>query len=260
MKPLRSDQSGFTLPELITVMIVSTLFSALVLFFGINYWRYGYLQEADLSTLVTRLNAQDYLRENISTSSGLIIQNSLPDTHSTVVDPLFVSGEYWKPIHAIPGTTTLGTTGASSLLYYKRFSVNSSNAYIMNGTQPYEDEFILYLDNPTKQLRVRALANPNAIGNKLKTSCPPALASDTCPADKVVADNLSSVAIRYFSRSGNPIDWTSLYDSVNATYIGPDYPNVEVVEFTLNMTVRPVFQKANATQNTTVIRIALRNT
>jgi hypothetical protein len=241
-------------------MIVSTLFSALVLFFGINYWRYGYLQEADLSTLVTRLNAQDFLRENIGTSSGLIIQNSLPDTHTAVVDPLIASGEYWKPIHAVPATTSVSSTGASPLLYFKRFSVNSSNAYIMNGTQPYEDEFVLYLDNTTKQLRVRALANASAAGNKLKTSCPVAIATPDCPADKVVADNLSSVSIRYFSRSGNPIDWTSLYDNINAMYIGPDYPNVEVVEFTLNMALRPVFQKTNATQNTTVIRIALRNT
>jgi hypothetical protein len=128
----------------------------------------------------------------------------------------------------------------------------------MNGTQPYEDEFILYTDGTSRKLFLRSLANPAASGSRLKTSCtPPGTAS--CPADRAVAQDIASIDMRYFSRTGNLINYTSIVDPNTGQYIGPDFPAVEVVEFTLNITKKPIFQKTNATQNSTVIRIALRN-
>jgi hypothetical protein len=257
---MKLGKQGFTIPELWSVIIVTGIFVSLVLFFGMSYWRYAFLLEGDLSTLITRLDAQDYLRENIGTSSGLIIQNSIPDSHTNNPDVNIASGLYWIPLHAIPTTSSVSGSGTTPLLYFKRLSSNTSEAFIFNGTQPYEDEYVMYLNSATKQILVRSLANPNAANNRIKTSCPPALSSASCPADKVIADDISSVAIKYFSRSGNPIDWTSIYDSNINTYAGPDFPSVEVVEFTLNISKKPVFQKTNATINSTIIRIALRNT
>ncbi len=257
---IRSNESGFTLPELLTVIVTTAFFSGLVLYFGISYWRYGYLLEADLDTFVSRLNAQDFLRETFATSSGLITQNSIPDPSTHNPDPAVVGNQYWLPIHAIPGNTTIGAANTTTpLLYYKRFSVDSSGAYIMNGLQPFEDEYVLYLNGSTKQLLQRSLANPGAAGNRLKTSCPAASASSSCPADKVIISDVDSVDLQYFSKSGNLIDWTSIYDTTNGTYIGPDFPVVEVLELNLHIAKKPLLQKTNATVNETVIRIALRN-
>lgn len=254
------NQGGFTLPELIVVLFVSSLFTGLLMFFMISYWRYGLLLESDLDTLTTRLNAGDYLRENINSASGLIIQNSLQDSNPIVPDTSISPIKYWLPIHSIPGTTSIGSASTkTSLIYFKRPSINTSGAIVMNGTQPYEDEYILYLDGGTKSLMSRTLANPNAVGNRLKTSCPSAIATNSCPADKTVATDLSSVEMRYFSKTGNIIDYTSSYDSSNNTYTGPDFPVVEVVEFKLNLSKKPAFQTSNATLNNTVIRVALRN-
>lgn len=255
------NQAGYTLPELLTTMLITSMFVSIIMFFTFSYWRYGFLLEADLDTFITRLNAGDYLREALSNSSGLIIQNSISDGNTHNPDPAITSNLYWTPLHAVPGNTPIGAAGTTTpLLYFKRPSVSTANTVIMNGTQPYEDEYVLYLNGTTKQLLVRSLANPNASGNRLLTSCPPASATTACPADKVIAMDISSMDMRYFSRTGNLMNHQSITDPSTGEYIGPDYPAVEVVEFTINITKKPVLQKTNATSNSTIIRIALRNT
>ncbi len=258
---MKLNQNGFTLPELISVMVVSALFTGLILFFMISYWRYGYLLEADLDTLITRLNAGDVLRESLGSSAGLISQNSLPDSNTNNPDPVYASNLYWIPIHAVPGNTATPASGSTTpLMYFRGLSINTSKSVIMNGTQPYEDEFVLYLDGTSKSLKMRSITNTSATSNRLLSSCPPATASSTCPADRVVASDIASIDTRYFSRAGNAIDYTSSFDTTTNTYTGPDFPVVEVVELTLHLSKKPIFQKSYATTNTTIIRIALRNT
>ncbi|MBX4197414.1 type II secretion system GspH family protein [Candidatus Saccharibacteria bacterium] len=255
---MRKTGAGFTLPELLVTIILAGFFSSLILYFTFNYWQYGYLLQADENTLTTRLNASDVLREEIGTSTGLIIQDGIADTRANAPDPN--NNQYWLPIHAIPGNKPAGASGTySPLIYFKRYSLDTSGNYIMNGSQPYEDEYVLYLDGTNRALMQRTLVNPDVTTDKLKTSCPPAVANSACPADKTIATDLASVDMRYFSRVGNLIDYTSIWDPNTNSYVGPDFPVVEVVEFTLNLTKKPTFQKTFATSNSTIIRIALRN-
>lgn len=257
---MSTRQGGFTLSELLMVIILTSFFSILILTFTFEYWRYAYLLQADQETLITRLDAGDILREEIGTSTGLITQNSITDAHTLVPDPAYPSGDYWLPIHATPASVNMPSAGSfMPLIYFSRYSFDGSGNYIMNGSQPYEDEYMLYLDGSTKSLKQRTLVNPSASGDRLKTSCPPAQASPSCPDDKTIATDLSSAATRYFSRTGNLIDYTSVTDPITGQYIGPDYPLVEVVELTINLSKKPTFQKTNATSNSTIIRIALRN-
>lgn len=254
------NEGGYTLPELIIVVTLITFLSTLIFGFSINYWAYGYKLETDLTTLDTRLNVGDFLRENVGTSTGLIIQNSIPDSHVLNADPNYSPANYWLAIHAIPGNKPVGNSGSyTPVFYYERPSLNLTNNYIMNGTQPYNDEYILYLDGSTKSLMLRTLANPSATGNRAITSCPPSLATASCPADKTLATNVSSVDVRYFSRTGNTIDWTSIFNTDTNTYVGPDFPAVEVVELKLNLSAKAKLQQGNSETSSTVIRIALRN-
>jgi hypothetical protein len=254
------NDQGITIVELLVVIVMTGFMVTLLASFMINYWRYGYLLEADLDTLTTRLNAGDILRDSVGTSSGLVMQNGLADPHPGVVDTNDVTNTHWTVIHAVPGNKPVGATGSiTPLVYYRRPSVNTSGAYIMNGTQPYEDEFVLYLNGTTKSLMMRTITDANATGDRLKTSCPASIASATCPADKIVATDLASIDMRYFSRAGNLIDYTSITDPNTGNYAGPDFTAVEVVEFKLNLTKKPLLQQTNATSNSTIIRVALRN-
>lgn len=130
----------------------------------------------------------------------------------------------------------------------------------MNGTQPYEDEYVMYLNGSTRQLLLRSLANPSATNNRLKTSCPPAIATVSCPADRVLIEQLASVDITYYSRSGNAINYQSITDPVTGDYIGPDFTAVEALQYTFHITNKTLFQQSTSTINDTVVRIALRNT
>lgn len=253
------NQKGISIAELMVVIVMTGFMVTLVSSFMINYWRYGYMLQADEDTLGTRLNAGDILRDSVGTSSGLIMQNSISDLYPGVVDTSDGTGTHWEVIHAIPGNITMGASGSiTPVIYYRRPSV-SATGYIMNGTQPYDDEYILYLDGTTKSLKQRILVNPNATGDKVKTTCPAAYVTSTCPADKTIATDVSSIGMRYFSRTGNTIDYTSITDPNTGLYAGPDFTAVEVVEFTLNLTKKPFLQQSNTTINNTVIRVALRN-
>ena len=257
---VKPRQRGITIVELLVVIVMTGLFTTLIMTFTIGYWRYGYLLQADLETLGTRLNAGDLLRSSIGPSSGLISQNSIPDTYPTNPDSSISSGQYWIPIHTIPGNKAIPAKGAyAALLYYRRPSISKTGGFIMNGLQPYEDEYVLYLDGTNKSLRLRSLANPNATNNKLQTSCPTAYVTSICPPDKIVATDLASIDMRYFSRTGSQMNYMSSVDLVSGAFNGPDFPAVEVVEFNLNLTKKPFLQTTNATSNSTIVRIALRN-
>ncbi len=251
-------QKGFTLVEVLIVLTLTGLFAGLIFSFAFGFWRYGYLLEADLNTFVSRLNAGDYLRENVGSSSGLIIQNSIADPNAMNPDPLITSNDYWEPIHAIPGNISV-STGTIPIIYFKRPSLDTSGDFAMNGSQPYEDEYVVYMDGDKDKIFVRTLSNPSVTNNRLLTSCPESIATISCPKDKEIISDIESVDMRYFSRTANTIDYTSIVDGFG-NYIGPDFSVVEVAEFTLNIEKKPILQQTNATKSSTIIRIALRNT
>lgn len=260
--PRKLDQSGFTIPELLSVMIVSLLFSGLIIYFAFDYWRATATLDNDSQTFVGRLSTGDKLRDSINAASNLMIQNSIPDAHTNNPDPAYANNYYWQPIHAVPGNTSVGASGTTTpLIYFSQPALDSSKNFIMNGTQPYQNEYVLYLDGSSKQLLLRTLANTDAPGNAAVTSCPPSATSSTCPADRIIAEDLASIDMRYFSRAGNTIDHNSIIDtSVTPNqFIGPDFPSVEVVEFNLHNFRKSRLGGGTDTSNQTVIRVALRN-
>lgn len=255
---MNKNQKGFTISELLVVIVVSSLLMGLVFNFFWQYWQYAERSQSDLDTFTSRLDVGDFIREAVGTSTGLITQNSIEDTNANVPDPV-AGSTFWLTIHAVPSTITLSAAD-QPVLYFKRFSQNSSRQIIYNGTTPYEDEYVIYL-NSGGELRVRTLANPSATGNAAATSCPPALATASCPSDRMLIDGIQSIERQYFSRSGNLIDYTPVYDPELGAYVeGPDFPVVEVVEYTLNVAKTPSTQSTATTKSSTIIRIALRNT
>lgn len=251
-----TNQDGFTLVELVIAISFTVMFTALVFSFMLSFWRASATLENDAETFVTRQNAGDKLRDVLNAATQLVSQNSISDTYPLAA----ADGTHWQLIHAIPSTiNTPSSGGYSPVFYFESPSVNSSKNFIYNGASPYYDEFVLYLNGSTKQLLLRTLANPNATGNAKKTSCPASNASASCPADSIVADNVTAVSTRYFSRSGNTIDYTSITDPNTGNYIGPDFPAVEVVEITVHIGRKSTLNGGQDTSNETIVRVALRN-
>ncbi|MDB5170528.1 MAG: hypothetical protein JWO35_222 [Candidatus Saccharibacteria bacterium] len=260
IKLLHTDTRGVTIVELLVVMIVSSLIMGVVTSFGLDYWASSATLEADQETLVSRLNSGDYLRNAFNSTSGLITQNDIADLHTGSPDSAKTNGQYWLPIHAVPSTIQIGAKGTiTPIIYFNRPSIDTSKNFIMNGTQPYEDDVILYMNGTTKQLLARTIANSSAANNRAKTSCPAALATTNCPADIVIAEDVSGAVTRYFSRSGNTIDYTSIVDPSTGAFIGPDFPSVEVIELKVNLFRKGKLSRSADSSNQTVVRVALRN-
>lgn len=248
--------AGFTLVELVIAMLFTVMFSGIVIGFMLSFWSSTATLENDAQTFVTRQNAGDKLREALNPAAQLITQNSIADAHPLVS----ADSTHWQLIHAIPGTTNLPASGGyASVFYFQAPSITSAKNFIYNGSIPYDDEFVLYLNGSTKQLLLRTLANSSASGNAKLTSCPPSIATASCPADVVMASDVTKVDLRYFSRSGNTIDYTSLTDPSTGAYIGPDFPAVEVVEITVHIGKASTLRGGQSTSNETIVRVALRN-
>jgi type II secretory pathway pseudopilin PulG len=263
---MRKNHAGFTIPELIIMMAVTSILTLLVISFMMSYWGGAARLQSDSMTLVSRLNAGDALRDALNVSSGLISQNSIQDPYAGVVDPVAGSG-YWLQQHAVPKTFTMPSgANITPIFYFQAPSVTSTRTFIMNGTQSYKDEFVLFMDGSTKTLKLRNLINTSAAGDRLKTTCPPASATPTCPVDRILSENVASVDTRYFSRSGNTVNYTSIVEKdatgnpvVPTVYIGPDFPSVEVVELTIHLFQKSTVCGAANTANEVIVRVALRN-
>jgi hypothetical protein len=258
-----TNSDGFTIAELLSVMIVTLIFTGLITFFLFQSWRGTATLQNNLTTFAGRLNASDRLRDYLNETSGLINQNSIADPHPDNPDPAYAGGSYWIPIHAIPSTIAVGGSGTTTpVIYFEQPAVDANKNYIMNDKQPYENEYVLYLDGSTKKLMLRTLANEDAPSNVAITSCPPAAASSSCPADKTIAENISAIDTRYFSKTGNTIDYTSITDPNSlppGAFIGPDFTSVEVVELNLHVFKKSTIHGGADTSSQTVIRVALRN-
>ncbi|MBC7707883.1 hypothetical protein H7Y63_01535 [Polaromonas sp.] len=260
MRLFKPNQAGVTVVELLVVMMVSFSLMTVITGFALSFWGNTVTLSNDQGTLVSRFNVSTYLNKFIGQGYGFITQNDIPDNNTGKPDPAIVSGKYWMPIHAVPGNIPTGANGTiTPLLYFRKPSINTSNNIVMNGAVPFEDNYIIYLDGTTKQLRSRALINTTAPANRNLTTCPPSAATASCPADAVISDDVSAVALRYFSRSGNTVDYTSITDPVSLKYIGPDYPSVEIVELTVKYYRKAQLHNALNTVTQTVVRVALRN-
>lgn len=133
------------------------------------------------------------------------------------------------------------TNNSNFVIVISTPALNSSHNFIIDSDtgSPYMNE-IVYYKNGTSLMK-RNLANPNATGNTLRTSCPPANATPSCPADAKLADYFESMSF-------------TLYDSNGA--LTADTALTRSIKINLDMQ-RKVFGKTISFDNS--IRVALRN-
>lgn len=259
------NKKGFTLPEFLTVIAILGLIIVAVFALYEGILKTTIKAESDIESTARRMTAGNYLRQQISESSGLIIQPVHSDAHAP--------GGVWPAIHPSDNDQTKLpiVNGIKPIMYYKSLTYNSSQQVInqINGS-PEEDEHVLYLNTTNKKLFVRNIANPVS-GNVMKTSCPSENATAACPADHEVLQNVTKVGFQYLSKTGEVMDY---YQVINATdpacapnpvadneycQPGPDFEVVEVVELRPFVSIKSKGQSSNQTQSETVMRAAVRN-
>lgn len=179
-RPLRDNNKGFTLVELnlsITILgiIMISLLAVFTTFLVI-------ITRNNVSTDMT-VDSQNLLRtvvEEIRYGAGVRQTNTITDANAP--------------------TGGWNTSNTSFVIITAIPALDSSNNYIMDSDNgvPYFNEMVYFKQGTT--LYKRVLANPNATGNKLKTTCPSASASASCPADIKLIDNVSSMVFTLYDQ------------------------------------------------------------
>ena len=178
-------QSGFTLVELLIVMIVVGILSLTLANFVVTWLQASSASQERTSLLTDAENALDKVNTDIRLSG------SVDDTNRWA-DPYSPSGSYgWQS-----GTQTL---------VLAKIATDSSNNVIFSDQANYitqKDDEVYYLSGTTLYRRTLASDSSN---DAAITTCPAADATSTCPADTVVATGVSSWSVTYYDLNNNVV-------------------------------------------------------
>ena len=191
----RPSQSGFTLVELLVVISVLSIIG--VVFIGMSANYFVIINRNNLLSEMT-VSSQNLLRstvENLRFGDGVRQTNQISDANSP-------SGGW-------------NTSNSSFVIIIAVPAVDASRNYIIDPDtgSPYMNELVYYKNGTT--LMERKLANPNASGNSLTTSCPDAFASISCPADIKLADYVKSMVFTLYDQDAAQTTTASAARSVN---------------------------------------------
>lgn len=130
-------------------------------------------------------SSQNLLRstvDNLRVSNGVRQTNAITDANAPVGG--------WN------------TSNTNFVIVISTPAINSANNYVIDPStgSPYMNELVYYKSG--NSLYKRNLANPSAAGNRLRTSCPAALASPSCPADVNLADYFQSMSFSLYDQDG----------------------------------------------------------
>ncbi len=215
------DESGFTLVEL-TVSLVLIAMISISLLSALTYYFTYVVRNNTLIDMTA--DSQNLLRttvEELRYGSGVRQTNTIPD----------------------PNTPAGWNTGnANFVIIFAVPAVDSSNNYIIDPDtgSPYNNELVYFKLNDS--LYRRKLANPNALGNTLVTSCPAASANSSCPDDTSLVKYLDNMTF-------------NLYDQDDAATTDPLLARSVKVNLFMK---RETFGKPLLLDNS--IRVTLRNT
>jgi prepilin-type N-terminal cleavage/methylation domain-containing protein len=190
----RRLQAGFTIVELMIVVsvlaIIAVVFMGMATSFFVVINRNNHLQEMTVSS-------QNLIRstvESIRFGDGVRQTNQITDANAP--------GSGWN------------TSNTAFVIIIPVPALDADRNYIIDPDtgSPYMNELVYYKDGLT--LMKRTLANPDAAGNLLHTSCPENLATTSCPADIEMAQYVKSMVFTLYDQNAAQTSSTSLARSV----------------------------------------------
>ncbi|HET8991750.1 MAG TPA: type II secretion system protein [Candidatus Saccharimonadales bacterium] len=215
----RSNQSGFTLIELLIVMIIMGILSLSLANFIVTWLQASSLAQNRSTLLYTAENALDIMTQDIELSGYADLNNQYPD-------PYAPGGQY-------------GWTSGPQVLVLAKVAVDKYNNVIYSDSAKYitlKDNEIYFLSGTTMYRRTLSSGNSSDVA---VTTCPAADATPSCPADKVIATNVSSLNFSYYDANENivaPDDARSIQASITV------YQKSGVKTITASYATRMVFR------------------
>lgn len=172
---------GFTIVEGLIGITVTVVLLMILMNFMANYFRQNTIGVTRANLLADSQQTLDTIGEYIRLSASADQNNRWPDPHApTAADELS-----WQS----DGTTLILATAVEDQAGHIVFA--DASQYISE-----KNNNIFFVQNG--KLYQRVLAAP-VTDNNVRTSCPAEAASEDCPSDRVLAEHVESLSIRYFS-------------------------------------------------------------
>lgn len=179
-------QAGFTLVELIVVITIMSILALTLSNFIADWLQTSSLAQARTDLLTNAETALDIVTNDISLSGNADQNNRWPDPNA-------------------PGGNQLGWQSDGDTLVLAKAATDSSNNVIFADPAKYiaqKDNEVYYLSGSTLYRRTIASSDSS---DAAVTTCPPASASLTCPADKTIATGVSSFTVNYYDAAGQSV-------------------------------------------------------
>lgn len=189
------NERAFTITELMLATAISGILA--VVMFTISTYYYGNTLQAQMTAQMA-LESQlilTQLVEDIRLSDGIAQTNAITDVNSPAGG--------WV------------TSDPSNILIIKSPAIDSARDIIYDPSTnlPYRNEIVYFSTGSTMYKRM--LKNDSAPGNTAVTTCPPALATASCPEDKSYTNNLVNLTFTFYDVNDAPVANPELARSVN---------------------------------------------
>ncbi len=197
----RHNQQGFTLVEMLITMILVSLLSLMVANFIADWLQTSSLAQARTSLLTNAENALDSMTDDIRLSGSADQNNRWADPNA-------------------PGND-FGWQSNGSTLVLARIATTSQRVVIFSDPAQYiteKDNVVYYVSNKALYRRIIASDDPSTAA---VSTCPSASATPSCPADKLVARDVTAFAITYYDaddQSVGPTDARAIQLAITLSY------------------------------------------
>lgn len=189
MRDNTKHTGGFTLPELLVSISLIGIISVSMLGVIMNYF-----------TIITR--------NNLEVDMTVDSQNLL---RSTVEELRYGAGVRQTNIVSDSNAPAGGwdTGNTNFVIIIASPAKDSAGDYIIDSAtgNPYNNELVYFKSG--KLLHRRTLANPDAIGNSTKTTCPASTATTSCPADTQLINHVKTMVFTLYDQddgaTANPL-------------------------------------------------------
>lgn len=217
----RTSQLGFTITELLVAIIVGTILSGAIMGFMTDELKQSTISLAKAGLLHDAEVGLDTVANDIRLSSNADDNNRWQDANA----PVASSPYSWQSNSTtlILATAAIDTSG--NILW------QDANNYI-----PYKNNVIYFLKNGTLYKRILAA---DIAGNSAVTSCPSASVTASCPADRVMLQNVSSFSVAYHDGNGTNVTPSSARSVVlTVTLSKTEYNQALTATYTTQMVFR----------------------
>lgn len=214
----KPNEKGFTLIELLVVMIVMSILSFALVNFISTWIQSSSIALARANLLNEAQNALTTANNDIMLSGGVDQTNRWPDPNG-------------------PGGNEYGWSSNSQTMILAKVATDSSGNAIFLDSSDYitqKDDEIYYLSGTT--LYRRTLAS-NSTNDAAVTTCPPSLATSTCPPDTIIAKGVTN--------------WLITYYGANNTVVTPS--NARSIQLSITLTSPYGNQSINASYTTRMV-------